>query len=244
MDGLDTLIDEHSERLVDLDRPTVTLSYAQSLDGSITATRGNPLSLSCHESLMMVHQLRANHDAIAVGIGTLLADDPRLNVRMVEGEDPQPLVLDSRLRTPPRSVLLQRDKPRPWVVTTEFADVDRQAILEGAGARVIRLPANHLGHVDLHALMTYLFKRGVKTLMLEGGAQIITAFLDAGLVDRCVVTIAPVMVGGQRAVESLLMREEIGTFDPNCPTLDCYALLRDVRYVQVGTDLVVFGRLR
>jgi 3,4-dihydroxy 2-butanone 4-phosphate synthase/GTP cyclohydrolase II len=80
-------------------RPFVTLAYAQSLDGSLAARRGEPLSLSGLESQKLTHRLRASHSAILVGISTLLADDPQLNVRLVEGENPQPVVLDSRLRT-------------------------------------------------------------------------------------------------------------------------------------------------
>ncbi len=79
------------------DRPAITLSYAQSLDGSLTTRRGRPLALSGPESYQLTHHLRADHDAILVGIDTVLADDPRLTVRGVRGEAPQPVVLDSRL---------------------------------------------------------------------------------------------------------------------------------------------------
>ena len=86
--------------MINLDRPRVTLTYAQSLDGSITARSGAPLSLSGAESLHYTHQLRAAHDAILVGIGTVLSDDPRLDVRLVTGPSPRPIVLDSELRCP------------------------------------------------------------------------------------------------------------------------------------------------
>ena len=87
-----------------LGSPIVTLAYAQTLNGMIAKKRGEPLVLSCEESMVMTHQLRAEHDVILVGIGTVLADDPRLTVRLVEGEDPQPVVLDSHLRCPQRRV--------------------------------------------------------------------------------------------------------------------------------------------
>ncbi len=104
------------------ERPYVTLSYAQSLDGSITARRGEPLAISGPESLEMTHRLRAEHDAILVGIGTLLADDPRLSVRLVAGADPQPIIVDSRLRFPLNARILL-DGRSPWIATTEEAEI-------------------------------------------------------------------------------------------------------------------------
>ena len=88
-------------------RPSVTLTYAQSLDGSITTQRGKPTAISGKESLLLTHQLRATHDAILVGIGTILADNPRLNVRLAVGPHPQPVILDSQLRFPLDAKLLQ-----------------------------------------------------------------------------------------------------------------------------------------
>ncbi|HEX9595492.1 MAG TPA: RibD family protein, partial [Anaerolineales bacterium] len=98
--GLDEWLAASLNQAGDLDRPTVTLSYAQSLDGSIALHRGEPLTLSGPESMAMTHRLRAAHDAILVGIGTVISDDPQLNVRLVEGRNPQVVVLDSRLRLP------------------------------------------------------------------------------------------------------------------------------------------------
>ena len=88
--------------------PFVTLSYAQSLDGCIVAQPGQPLALSGAQSLILTHKLRAAHDAILVGIGTVLADNPRLDVRLAPGPDPQPVVVDSRLRFPLNANLLQQ----------------------------------------------------------------------------------------------------------------------------------------
>ena len=120
-------------------RPLVTLTYAQSLDGSIAARPGHPLTISCTESQTFTHSLRAAHDAILVGIGTVLADNPRLNVRLVAGQNPQPVVLDSRLRFPSYANLL-KDGNRPWVITTPSAERSRAQDLENQGARVFRLP--------------------------------------------------------------------------------------------------------
>ena len=177
-------------------RPYVTLSYAQSLDGSIADRPGRPLSLSGSQSLAMTHTLRAAHDAILVGIGTVLADNPRLNVRLVPGRDPQPVIVDSRLRFPAYSNLL-RNCRTPWIAASNGADPQRQRDLEEMGAKVLVLPSQN-GWVDLTSLLERLGELGMNSLMVEGGAQIITSFLSFRLVDQVVLTIAPMLVGGLR----------------------------------------------
>ena len=216
-------------------RPFVTLSYAQSLDGSIAARRGATTPISGPEALRLTHQLRAHHDAILVGIGTVLADDPQLTVRLVPGPNPQPVIVDSRLRLPPTARLL--GDGRPWIATTDAADRRRQAALEAAGARVVRLPADDAGRVSLPALLAYLHRQGIRSLMVEGGAQVITGILADRLADRLVVTIAPLLLGGLNAV---------ATGRPSGPAaLNGHllpALLRP-RYRVVGRDVVLFGEL-
>jgi GTP cyclohydrolase II len=183
--------------------PFVTLSYAQSLDGCIAVRRGQPLALSGPQSLTLTHQLRAAHDAILVGIGTLLADNPRLTVRLVEGKNPQPVVVDSRLRFPLDASLLQEHPLSPWIATTDQADNDRQRELEAAGARVLRLPTQANGQVHLARLLEQLGELGLNSLMVEGGAGIITSFLSERLADFLVLTIVPTLVGGLHAVDDL-----------------------------------------
>lgn len=179
--------------------PIVTLAFAQSLDGSLAAASSRPLALSGPAALRYTHSLRAAHDAILVGIGTVLADNPRLTVRHAAGAHPQPIVLDSRLRFPLEAALLRHPARSVWIAATPAADAGRQAALEAAGARVLRLPAREDGRVSLLALLDALAQRGVQRLMVEGGAAVITAFLQARLVDRLSVTIAPRLVGGLRA---------------------------------------------
>lgn len=197
------------------ERPFVTLSYAQSLDGSITAQRGQPFAISGPESLRMTHQLRAEHDAILVGIGTLLADDPRLTVRL--GEDapprhhPRPIVLDSTLRLPLTAKLLQNPQ-KPWVITTMQADNGRQQALEAAGAKVWRVPANAEGQVALPPMLALLAQEGIGRLMVEGGASIITHFLAQRLVDQLIITIAPVFIGGFNVLNRLVRLNGHGEF--------------------------------
>jgi 3,4-dihydroxy 2-butanone 4-phosphate synthase/GTP cyclohydrolase II len=212
-------------------RPLVTLSYAQSLDGSLAEERGKPLALSGPQSMKLTHQLRAAQDAILVGIGTVLADNPRLTVRLVEGPQPQPVILDSQLRFPLNANLLNGPHP-PWIAATGLAGPDPQMALQAAGVRVIRFPPDSSGRVPLPSLLEYLAKQGVKRLMVEGGARVISSFLSANLVDRVLLTIAPRFVGGLKAFE----REPAGISLP-MPNL------QDLDYDRLGDDLIVWGKL-
>ena len=215
-------------------RPLVTLSYAQSLDGSIAARQGKPLALSGPQALRLTHRLRAAHAAILVGIGTVLADDPRLTVRLVDGKHPQPVVLDGRLRTPLDSRLMQHPL-RPWIATLDGADPGKRAQLEELGAVIYPLPAAGPGRVSLPALLEMLAGGGLDSLMVEGGAEVIRAFLSQELVNQVVLTIAPVFVGGLRVAppgESVFPAIEGGF--PRLHEMGCEIL---------GEDLVVWGRL-
>jgi 3,4-dihydroxy 2-butanone 4-phosphate synthase/GTP cyclohydrolase II len=210
-------------------RPLVTLSYAQSLDGSIAARRGEPLRLSGPEAMALTHRLRAAHDGILVGIGTLLADDPRLSVRLAEGRDPQPVVLDSRLNLPLDARLLGGSRP-PWIAALPGADPQKQAQLERRGARVLSLPPGEDGRISLPALLGYLAGQGIDSLMVEGGARVIASFLAQGLVDRLVLTVAPVIVGGLHAVDAEA-------------ALPVPLRLILPGYERLGDDLVVWGKI-
>ena len=119
-EGLSDLLSNLVTDNKDDDTPFVTLAYAQSLDGSIAAYPGVPLAISGPVSMGITHRLRARHQAILVGIGTVLADDPRLNVRLVPGKNPQPVVLDNQLRFPLKARLLQGEK-KPWIMTSKQA---------------------------------------------------------------------------------------------------------------------------
>jgi riboflavin-specific deaminase-like protein len=188
-------------------RPFVTLAYAQSLDGSITIARGQRYALSGPDAMRFTHTLRARHDAILVGVGTVLADDPQLGVRLVDGPSPQPVVVDSRLRTPVTAKLLAQPAGRPvWIAAAADAgrrdggdDVQRRERLARLG-RIVDCPALPNGWVDLGALLARLGADGVRHVMVEGGARIITSLLEARLADYVVVTIAPQFLGGLAAI--------------------------------------------
>lgn len=209
-------------------RPHVTLAYAQSLDGSIAGKGNRPMSLSSFGSLQLTHELRAAHDAILVGIGTVLSDNPRLNVRLASGEDPRPIVVDSRLRIPKDARLLQNGRG-VWLAATDRAAILAETELQSRGATVLRLQALPNGWVNLEALLGRLAERGVRHVLVEGGARILTSFFEARLADYLVVTISPRFVGGLRPLDSREL--------PSSPFVVGW------RSERVGEDLVVAGEL-
>lgn len=218
-------------------RPFVTVSYAQSLDGSIAAHAGAPLAISSTGSLSFTHRMRAAHDAILVGIGTLLADDPRLTVRLTEGDHPQPVVLDTQLRFPLNARLLDGDGPRPIVATNQESDAARFEALEAAGAQVLRLPCDGSEGVALPALLEALGNRGIRSLMVEGGATVITSFLQHQLVDHVALTVAPIFVGGLPALRELVPVGE----DGNVADEASFPRLVNLSYQWLDSDLVIQG---
>jgi 3,4-dihydroxy 2-butanone 4-phosphate synthase/GTP cyclohydrolase II len=220
---LDSLLSGMDVHLQEQGHPWVTLSYAQSLDGSIAAQRGAPLALSGSATLKITHRLRARHSAILIGIGTLLADDPQLNVRLVSGVDPQPVVLDRQLRFPMEARLL-RGKKSPWIFTTQNAQHEREETLTKAGVRVFQ------SDIEMHSIgdiLSVLGREGIPSVMVEGGAGVITSFLQAQLVDLVVLTITSRFVGGVRGIESLLADDG--------PRLDKFGVQR------FDEDLLVWG---
>ncbi|MBX2999335.1 MAG: GTP cyclohydrolase II [Caldilineaceae bacterium] len=214
-------------------RPLVTLSYAQSLDGCLTAQPGEPFAISSPQSLAWTHTLRASHDAILVGIGTVLADDPSLTVRFAEGVDPQPVVVDSHLRLPLTTKLIARSSPL-WVATTDQSDPIRRQHLEAHGARVLTLPTVGTG-VDLAALLDQLGAEGVRSMMVEGGAEILTSFWRSGLAQQAIITIAPILLGGLHAVRApLYSANGVGLHFPR---------LRRPQSFNAGEDIILWGEI-
>jgi len=213
--------------------PSVTLTYAQSIDGSIAARPGQRLHLSNAQTQTLTHRLRSMHDAVLVGINTVLSDDPRLTARIIGGANPKPVVLDGRLRLPLKSRLLHPPCVPPIIATTAQASASREKQLRAAGAKILRLPTQRNGLVDLRVLLRRLHDMGIRSLMVEGGSKVITEFLCRQLVDQMVVTIAPRVVGGLNAVA------------PFVPTVRSpgRGRLINVQYQVFGGDLVVFAEI-
>ena len=212
-------------------RPLISLSYAQSLDGSLSDQPGRPFALSGPQSLHLTHHLRSLHDAILVGVGTILSDNPRLTVRLTGGNHPRPIVLDSHLRTPVDARLLQSAELKPWIFTTEAASHEHRVALQTAGAEIITLPADEYGKISLPDLLACSGERRIASLMVEGGARVIQAFLKQQLVDQVIITLAPLFLGGVPVIEPLRK------------VLQAPLRLTEPGSQQLGEDIVVWGRL-
>jgi GTP cyclohydrolase II len=184
------------------DRPYVVLTYVQTLDGKIATVTGDSTRLGGQEERCVSHALRAACDAVMVGVGTVLRDDPQLIVRLVPGTSPLRVVLDSTLRMPSTARILRGDPVTVVLTTDRAAESDRERLRAlGAGIRVV--PAGPAG-VDLSAALEVLRELGVQTLLVEGGARVITSLLGARLVDRIIVdTSAKIIGSGIEAVGDL-----------------------------------------
>jgi len=216
-------------------RPVVTLSYAQTLDGRLATSNGSSQWISTPESLRFNHELRAEHDAIMVGVGTVRKDDPRLTVRLAAGRNPLRVVVDSALRTPlTAAVLVNGAAPGTVFAVTGRAPVAKREKVRALGATVLCLPADRGGRVDLVALLAALRERAIGSVLVEGGARMITALLRARLVDRLAVCVAPKILGtGIEAVGDLGIREIARSL-----------IVTDTSLIPYGGDLVFEGRVQ
>lgn len=178
-------------------RPAFTLKAAITLDGKIATVAGQSQWITGEEARADVHSLRNTQDAVLVGVGTVLADDPRLNARMRGARDPMRIVVDSKLRTPASARLLPRKRgPRTIIATTAKAPAGAERALTKAGAVVWRLPAGKDGRVPMKTLARRLGEEGILSVLVEGGGQIHASLLAADLADEVVLYIAPRIVGG------------------------------------------------
>jgi GTP cyclohydrolase II len=184
------------------DRPYVVLKYAQTLDGRIATGGGDSKWISSPEERRVSHAMRAACDAVVVGAGTVLADDPLLTVRMVPGVSPIRVVLDSTLRVPADAQVLGLDAATV-VLTSERSDPERRAALRRGGVQVEVVRAGPDG-IDLADGLARLLALGIRSVLVEGGARVITSTLRGRLADRVVVAVAPLLLGsGTEAVGDL-----------------------------------------
>jgi diaminohydroxyphosphoribosylaminopyrimidine deaminase / 5-amino-6-(5-phosphoribosylamino)uracil reductase len=190
-------------------RPQVILKLAVSADDKIGAAGHKPVAITGEAARMRVHLLRAQCDAILVGIGTVLADDPLLTCRLpgMEARSPVRVVLDRALRMPGTSRLVHSARETPlWVMTSDFAEAPAAVKLGAAGAQVVRVAttASPPG-LDLVAVLHALSEKGITKLMVEGGARVASSFVAAGLVDEVWLLRGPDAVGadGVPALDAL-----------------------------------------
>ena len=212
-------------------RPRVVLKFAQTLDGRIASRGGDSKWISGEAERALSHAIRAGCDAVMVGVGTVITDNPRLTVRLVPGASPLRVVLDSTLRIPDHANVLDQSAGT-IVLTTDRARPDRIEPLLQRGVAVRTVDRGPDG-VDLVAALRILRDEGVESLLVEGGSRVITSLLAARVVDRVIVSIAPSILGsGTEAVGDLQFQ-----------TLRDALRLKDPTTFRVGEDLVVAGDL-
>jgi diaminohydroxyphosphoribosylaminopyrimidine deaminase/5-amino-6-(5-phosphoribosylamino)uracil reductase len=213
-------------------RPLVTLKTALTLDGQIAQRAGSVTWITSEQSRYAVQHLRHEADAILTGIGTILADDPRLTDRSGEPRR-RPLlraIVDSRLRTPLRSKIVKSAQHDVLVFTTQSLNSPKARALQRAGVEVVRVPARR-GRVDLHAVIRELGQREILNVLLEAGAQLNGAALQAGIVDKMILFYAPKIMG----TGGVPMASIPSTWFAKSPAL------QKLQYAKSGPDFIVTG---
>jgi diaminohydroxyphosphoribosylaminopyrimidine deaminase/5-amino-6-(5-phosphoribosylamino)uracil reductase len=221
-------------------RPHVITKFAASLDGRIATRSGESRWITGPAARAEVHRLRDRVDAILVGVGTVLADDPELTTRLDDParapHHPWRLILDSALRAPPTACILAPVLPaKTTIFATEHAPAERRAALEAAGAEVVTLPSED-AKVSLAALLDELGRRSVTSLLVEGGATVLGAFFDQGLVDRVLAFVAPMVIGGTAAPAA------VG--GAGAGRLADAPRLQEMQVCQIGADTLIAGYVR
>jgi len=184
-------------------RPLVTHKYAMTLDGRIATATGSSRWISGTAARRRVHELRDHVDAIIVGVGTVLGDDPELTTRLDSHwrpvRHPLRVILDSRCRTPPAARVLDPALPGHTLIATAAAPSERVAAMQALGATIVTLPGDGSGRVDVAALLQHLGRMGANHVLLEGGAEVAGAFHAAGLIDEIHAYVAPKTIAGADA---------------------------------------------
>ena len=205
-------------------RPFVSAKFAMSLDGKIATSSGESRWISGAEARMHGHQLRHAHDAILVGVDTVIADDPELTTRLdgVDARQPLRVILDSHLRTPHAAAVVG---PNTLIATTRAGEV--------SDAETMQFAATPEGRVDLERLLDELGRRGVLSVLVEGGGEVHASFFSSGLVDKVFAYVAPMVIGGRASPGPV---GGVGI-----EHLDEAMRMHDVDTSRLGGDLLITG---
>jgi diaminohydroxyphosphoribosylaminopyrimidine deaminase/5-amino-6-(5-phosphoribosylamino)uracil reductase len=217
--------------------PYVTLKLGLSLDGRIASRTGASKWVTGPEARARVHVLRAQHDAVVIGIGTALADDPRLTVRDAPGQSPLRIVFDTKLRLPLAGRLVQSAREVPtWVICTTDAPSSAEEQLIERGVEVLRAPPSAEGRIDPLAALRMMASRGIVAALIEGGAELAGSVLAGAAVDELHAFIAPILLGP---------RGRPGAVDWAGPATPAEApCIADPQWEVCGVDAHVWGTLR
>lgn len=215
--------------------PLVVLKAAVTLDGRMATRTGESKWITGPSARREAHRLRAQSDAVMVGVGTVLADDPELTVRSVPGSHPRRIVLDSSLRTPVGAKVLAAPGDEPTIlVHGPRAEEGRRRALRAAGAELLEVGGEGTG-LDLRAVLIELGRRGMIRLLVEGGPRLSASFFDAGLADEAAVFVAPCILGDASA-PSFVGGEGVHT-------MAAAARLDPVRIRRLGKDVLITGTI-
>lgn len=215
--------------------PFVTLKAAASLDGRIAAKTGHSRWISSAEARESIHLLRGEHDAILVGIGTVLRDNPRLTVRHALWPEKQMtrVILDTKLRIHPDARVLSSPSRGAVLIFTGPQALERKArALKSRGAEVISVPLSASG-LDLKSVLAELGRRETASLLVEGGSRVLTAFIEGKLADKIVLTFSPRLIGGKTAL-SFLEGEGAASIKDSLQ-------VKNVRAFPIGNDRMIEG---
>ncbi|HEX9294269.1 MAG TPA: bifunctional diaminohydroxyphosphoribosylaminopyrimidine deaminase/5-amino-6-(5-phosphoribosylamino)uracil reductase RibD [Polyangiaceae bacterium] len=216
--------------------PYLSLKLALSLDGRIATRTGASKWVTGPEARAKVHELRSRMDAVAIGIGTVVADDPRLTVREVSAPSPIRLVFDTKLRIPSGARLIATARETPtWIITSLESSSAVEQTLSDLGVEVLRVPPSAEGRIDVTAALRAVAQRGIVSLMVEGGAELAGSVLASRLADELHAFIAPILLGP---------RGRPGAVDWAGPDTPSEApRIIDPHWERCGKDAYVFGPL-
>lgn len=223
--------------------PYVTMKYAMTLDGKIASVTGKSKWISCDESRRYVHELRAGHMAILAGIGTVLADDPMLNVRDAEGPDPVRVICDTDLRTPIDSNVVKSASEggnyRDWlprtIIATSVTDPVRLRPYQDLGVHILHVEKDDDGMASMTEILKKLGSMNIDSVLVEGGASVNWSVLASGMASRVICFTAPMIMGGEAA------RSPVA--GAGCDSPDTAFKLKNTTVHTIGTDIVVEGEL-
>lgn len=211
-------------------RPFVTLSFAQSLDGCLAQHSGQPTRLSDKESWIVTHRLRSLHDGILIGRGTLLSDDPMLNVRFYDGPSPRPIVLDTHGESPENARVFCTPVERERTILATACQKNPELADRYPGVKTLHLSRKD-DRIDLHSLLAALYEEGISSLMVEGGGQVLSSFLAEGLADFVVITVTPRIIGNEGSVRYRISQDQSFHFATS-------------NFAKNGQDLWIWGDLK
>lgn len=230
------LLNETYIKWITKNRPFVTLKIAQTLDGKIATTTGKSHWITSKRSRQIVHRMRSEHDAILVGINTILIDNPELTVRLVKNYPHQPkrFVLDELLRISLESRILKHpDIERTIIVTSEHSPKDRIQKLTDKGATIWKINTDSEGKLSIQHLCKRMAQEKISSLLVEGGRQIFTSFYNSGETDQIILFIAPKLFGSGYESFSDLRIKSPQDGD----------IFKSAKWRRVGNDMIFEGRL-